>query len=158
MGLFIPNWTNDDENSNFILADNGRFIRAETFSTSERLVLYSPANPRVFFFSIRRSPKLIEYNDIQPVLRNFSNAVMVRMQEDYPLSISSPYYLDPYYRSSISCRYKEGAFDLDLAAISILLLFPNAEIVVDIDERILYNTNYSGYFIEAVKRQLNKYE
>lgn len=162
MGLIVPNWPNDDESANLILADNGKFFRGETFATSEQLMLNPPTQPKVFFFSIRRMPKLIEYNNIPPSLTVFSSAVRVRIRENYPLGMQMPSYADPYdvyfFNPCSSFIDMEGVFDLDLAAITTLFLFPKVEIVVDLDEKILYNTNYSGYFMDSIKKHLNKYE
>lgn len=157
MGLIIPNWYKESEDRNSILAEEGRVFRAENFPTAEHLVFYPPRSPKAFFFSVRKEPEFIELDEIPNTLERFSYIVRSRIRKGYPVGIHQFFnYGDPYF--SDTTIDKEGAFDLDLAAISVLLLFPNAEIIVDIDEDILYNTNYSGHFIEAVNSQLNKYE
>ena len=156
-GLIVPNWHKESEHRNNILADEGRVFRVETFLTTENLVFYPPAYTKAFFFSVRRKPELIEFNEIPNTLESFSHVVRLRIRKHYPVGIHSfSDYADPYFSNTIID--KDGAFDLDLAAITVLFLFPEVEIVVDIDEDILYSTNYSGYFIDAIKRQLNKYD
>lgn len=155
LGLIVPNWYKESEDRNNILAEEGRVFRAEMLPTAEHLLFYPPANPKAFFFSVIKQPEFIEFNEIPNSLESFSHVVRVRIREQHPVGIHS--FCD-YANFSNTTIDTDGAFDLDLAAISVLFLFPNAEIVVDIDERILYNTNYSGYFMDSIKKHLNKYE
>lgn len=157
----VKDWADSSGHNTNTLLDNSacRFYPLSLNNT----FLAQPVKPKMFVFSITGMPEFIELNDINipPHLQFLVEYARIRMRESQDV-VPYPSYLNyfnyPDIGDTVSIRDKVGVFDLDLAVVAVSVFYPDAEIVVDISERILYNSSYKGLTVQYIQNQLNKYE